>query len=603
MDAIISGQTGTAILIEGESVTSTHFDNLDQIVTRRPADIPYLIRDATDIVVLTNTNKDDAIAQLTMLWKQDRCLHLALILLDAGVDRADRLACAKCISNHLSIKPVWEFVANRLYSAPLPDVADLDGAITCAGPHSELGYLLDMLGEMQSHIRLCREAWDSLPDELCGGRDAKEAFRISAVKAGTFRAVVESMAASRPLRPEELPLKDDGSTSEKSSGVVTEWVKRIDEFRDPRSEQQPKARATMRWTFSKVPSPVVAIPSVEEPGFFWGSNRQIQGLRAILSHIGRSEAPVLIEGETGTGKEMIARELHSQSPRASKPFLRLNIAALPSELVETELFGYERGAFTGALHKKRGMLELADTGTILLDEIGYMESELQARLLRVLQDHEFQRIGGKDLIKVDVRVIAATHCDLEKSIAEGKFREDLYYRLNVIRLSIPPLRNRKDDLIPLAEFLIARHLGPSHPAPVITEQLRQAMMRYKWPGNVRELENFVRRFIILQDPTSMTEELHAKAAREPRPAHEGEKGDSLQEPERHILEQVTRAKQKAETDVILAALNTTQWNRKQAAALLKTDYRALLYKMKKLGIEGLSGGQPSRRRAAEEPSQ
>ena len=158
-------------------------------------------------------------------------------------------------------------------------------------------------------------------------------------------------------------------------------------------------------------------------------------IHALVGQIGWSEAPVLIQGETGTGKEVIARELHAQSPRGNKPFLKLNCAALPSELVESELFGYERGAFTGAFQKKAGMFEMADGGTMLLDEIGDMDVRLQAKLLQVLQDHEFQRIGGKETIKVDVRVMAATHRDLEQAIADRTFREDLYYRLNVINLS------------------------------------------------------------------------------------------------------------------------------------------------------------------------
>src|ERR1700758_2466352 len=158
-------------------------------------------------------------------------------------------------------------------------------------------------------------------------------------------------------------------------------------------------------------------------------------IHALVGQIGWSEAPVLIQGQTGCGKEVIARELHAQSPRANRPFLKLNCAALPSELVESELFGYERGAFTGAFQKKPGMFEVADGGTLLLDEIGDMDFKLQAKLLQVLQDQEFQRLGGKDTVRVDVRVIAATHRDLEKAIAESRFREDLYYRLNVVSLS------------------------------------------------------------------------------------------------------------------------------------------------------------------------
>jgi len=236
------------------------------------------------------------------------------------------------------------------------------------------------------------------------------------------------------------------------------------------------------------------------------------------------------------------------------------------------------------------MFELADGGTILLDEIGDMDVRLQAKLLQVLQDHEFQRIGGKETIKVDVRVMAATHRDLEKAIHERDFREDLYYRLNVINLVLPPLRERPEDLLPMAEFLMRRHAAPGTPAVTITEELRQAMVAYSWPGNVRELENFVRKLLILRDTRMLARELSVKAGGQTAAASaaapvlasvaeiaEAQGGD--------ILELVTRAKLQAETEAILKALNSTRWNRKRAASMLNIDYKALLYKMKKLGID------------------
>jgi two-component system response regulator AtoC len=312
-------------------------------------------------------------------------------------------------------------------------------------------------------------------------------------------------------------------------------------------------------------------------------------IQSVLAQVGWSEAPVLIQGETGSGKEMIARELHAHSPRAKKPFFKLNCAALPSELVESELFGYERGAFTGAFQRKPGMFEMADGGTILLDEIGDMDVRLQAKLLQVLQDHEFQRIGGRDTIKVDVRVIAATHRDLERAIQERMFREDLYYRLNVVNLLVPPLRDRKEDIVALAEFLQKKHVKQGSGIPTITPELKTAMLNWCWPGNVRELENFARRLLIFQDPAAAARELNERSAR--RPALAGmtaaSRASSRNDVEgaAPILEQVTKAKQQAESYAILNALNTTRWNRKQAAALLQIDYKGLLYKMKKLGID------------------
>jgi two-component system, NtrC family, response regulator AtoC len=325
---------------------------------------------------------------------------------------------------------------------------------------------------------------------------------------------------------------------------------------------------------------------------FVSLNPRMQEILSLVENVGSSEAPVLIQGETGAGKEVLARELHAHSPRAANIFLKLNCAALPSELVESELFGYERGAFTGAFQRKVGMFEAAEGGTIFLDEIADMDVRLQAKLLQVLQDREFQRIGGKDIIKVDVRVMAATHRDLEMAIADRCFREDLYYRLNVINLHLPPLRDRKEDILPLAQYLLNRHLTGGKPVPRMTPNLEHAMMNYHWPGNVRELENVMRRLIVLRDPDIIARELHARAIRKPlvtpipsAPTLETHRAVTPTSVETPILEQVTKVKQQAETDAILAALNSTRWNRKQAAMLLKIDYKALLYKMKKLGIE------------------
>jgi two-component system response regulator AtoC len=324
---------------------------------------------------------------------------------------------------------------------------------------------------------------------------------------------------------------------------------------------------------------------------FAGRSRRVVELRSLVTALASSEAPVLIQGETGTGKEVFARELHANSPRTGKIFLKLNCAALPSELVESELFGYERGAFTGAFQKRLGMFELANGGTLLLDEIGDMDVRLQAKLLQVLQDQEFQRIGGREMIRVNVRIMAATHRELEQAIADRTFREDLYYRLNVLNVHLPALRDRRDDILPLAEHLLERHAVPGRPTPAITPELAQAMTAYHWPGNVRELENAVRKLLVLRDPGMLIRELQARTSRKPAlvttpPATVPDALPQPQQPRQGaILEEVTRAKERAEAQAILAALDRTRWNRKQAALLLQIDYKALLYKMKKLGLD------------------
>jgi two-component system response regulator AtoC len=314
----------------------------------------------------------------------------------------------------------------------------------------------------------------------------------------------------------------------------------------------------------------------------------------FVRKVGPSDVPVLILGETGTGKEVLARRIHARSTRAHKPFLKLNCAALPPELVESELFGYDRGAFTGAFQKKAGMFEQADGGTLLLDEIGDMDHKLQAKLLHVLQDRAFQHLGGRETVSVDVRVIAATHRHLESAIAEGTFREDLYYRLNVVSVYVPPLRQRRDEIIPLAEHFLRSHLAPGASAH-LTPVLMHSMLDYDWPGNIRELENRIRSYIVMGDAESLAFELCRKtmraesgpvavpAAPSPVPAEAAETS---------ILHQVNRTKELAEIDAIMAALNATHWNRKQAAAILGIDYKALLYRMKKLSIDDSSARGP-----------
>ena len=335
-------------------------------------------------------------------------------------------------------------------------------------------------------------------------------------------------------------------------------------------------------------------------------------LQAALRRVAASDVPLLIEGETGAGKEVLARQVHALSPRANKPFMKLNCAALPAELVESELFGYERGAFTGAFTSKPGKFEMAQGGTILLDEIGDMEVRLQAKLLHVLQDKECERLGGKERVALDVRVMAATHCDLLKAMEDGRFRADLYYRLNVVSIRVPPLRERKAEIEAGAEFFLRKHRGDAPPVPLLSPGLREAMLEYEWPGNLRELENMMRRLLVMQDPEELAQQLLSLRARretsaaarlaageDPSPGaasfgsgsvirfHAIGAGTSTGYP---ILEKVDEARRRAETEAILRALDASHWNRKQAAKILRIDYKALLYKMRKLEIEQTAPG-------------
>jgi two-component system response regulator AtoC len=327
----------------------------------------------------------------------------------------------------------------------------------------------------------------------------------------------------------------------------------------------------------------------------------------MIHRVGPSDAPVLIQGETGSGKEVLARELHRFSPRAGRPLLKINCAALPSELIDSELFGYRRGAFTGAVQDKPGQFELADGGTILLDEIGDMDVRLQARLLMFLQDHEFYPVGGQTAVRVNVRVIAATNADLENAMAMASFRADLYYRLNVINLHVPPLRERREDILPIAAFLLKRHAVPGTPIPRISAALERALLTYVWPGNIRELESVMRRLLIVRNEALVIRELNRPRRSEVQTFEQGVGAHSVEPPAdssncHPVLEGISKAGGDAEREAIRAALESARWNRKAAAFLLGTGYKALLYKMKKLGIADINSPLTPRARAGARPN-
>jgi transcriptional regulator with GAF, ATPase, and Fis domain len=316
----------------------------------------------------------------------------------------------------------------------------------------------------------------------------------------------------------------------------------------------------------------------------------MRSIHCTLEQLAGSDVPVVFQGETGAGKEVLARELHMRSARAARPFLKLNCAAVPLELLESELFGYERGAFTGALGSKPGKFELADGGTVLLDEVGDMDIKLQAKLLHVLQDGEFQRLGGTEMIRVDVRVLTATHRDLRQEISAGRFREDLYYRLNVVTVFVPPLRERSDEILGLARFFLEKHGTPGSQSPVLGEELEKALVAYAWPGNVRELENVIRKLLVFGDPALVVGELVSEPFNGRGNGHKVAAvavGLELPGCNGHVptLTQVEEARTKAEAAVINAALARVHWNRRKAAALLRVDYKSLLYRMRKLGLD------------------
>jgi two-component system, NtrC family, response regulator AtoC len=299
---------------------------------------------------------------------------------------------------------------------------------------------------------------------------------------------------------------------------------------------------------------------------------------------------VLLLGESGTGKEIIARLIHKKSARAHRPFMKVNCAALPAELLESELFGYESGAFTGANKAKPGKFELCNKGTLLLDEIGEMPTSLQAKLLHVLQDGEFSRLGSRSTVKVDVRVLAATNIDVQQSIADKTFREDLYYRLNAFTLNVPPLRERREEIPMLLRHMMNRMAESYGRAPLpLSPAFIAACIAAPWPGNVRELGNFLKRYLILGDEVVAIGELKSFAA---QAANENaftatataSAGTAARE-SRDLKTMVRGLKDGAEAEAISRTLLQTGWNRKRAAPLLNISYKALLYKIRQYGIK------------------
>jgi two-component system, NtrC family, response regulator AtoC len=325
---------------------------------------------------------------------------------------------------------------------------------------------------------------------------------------------------------------------------------------------------------------VKEIPLDDETSFVCASRR----MREVESHcrlVGSTDIPVLVLGESGTGKEIAARFIHKMSARSQRNFLKVNCAAMPLDLLESELFGYEPGAFTGALKSKPGKFELCDNGTIFLDEIGEMPTALQAKLLQVLQDGTFSRLGSRASIKVDVRVIAATNINIKAALAQKTFREDLYYRLNGFSIHIPPLRERREEVPILARYFIARNAAKFERDPLlVSPTLMQALAGYAWPGNLRELDNVTKRYLILEDERAILEELHP-ALLSSMLRHEPEERDSSTN-----LKRVVRGlKGDAEAIMIAKTLERTGWNRKAAAAQLQISYRALLYKIKQYSLD------------------
>ena len=372
---------------------------------------------------------------------------------------------------------------------------------------------------------------------------------------------------------------------------------------------------------------VTGYPFEVTSGAIVGLSKEIKQIWEVVEKVASTDVTVLIRGESGTGKELIARRIHQQSDRKDKPFIKVLCPAIPDTLLESELFGYEKGSFTGAYTKKPGRFEFADKGTIFLDEIGDIPLSLQSKLLQVLQEGEFVRIGGKSDIRVDVRITAATNKDLDRAVREGSFREDLYYRLNVVNIHVPPLRDRREDIPVLVHNFLEQYNQKFNKRVILSEDTLNLFMEYQWPGNVRELKHILEGVVILGNEKEVVAQLRPKldsakayllGRSQPAgnttvsPEHTGASSNQFQKASAYPL--VERRKQdrrqnsvspsrsprsdqsdpislksvsrdaanKAEDDLIMSVLEQTRWNRKQAAKIMGISYKALLYKIKRI---------------------
>jgi transcriptional regulator with PAS, ATPase and Fis domain len=324
---------------------------------------------------------------------------------------------------------------------------------------------------------------------------------------------------------------------------------------------------------------------------FFANNPKMNKIKAIVDEVARTDIPVLIKGESGTGKELLAQSIHLNSHRKDERFVKVNCATIPQGLLESELFGFEKGAFTGAHSKKPGKFELANNGTILLSDIGEIDISIQAKLLQVLQDGTFSRLGGSEDVTVNTRVVATTKDHLERTIMEGNFREDLFFRVSVISITVPPLRDRTEQILPLSQYYLDFYKERyGRETPPFSSKMISALRAYAWPGNIRELENVVKRIVLLGEENTVLQSISNGRwvdARNPTPYGNGILNYSAENNSFNLKEVGKKASEAAEKEIIQNTLQETHWNRKQAAQLLRVSYKALLYKIQKYHLDDI----------------
>jgi two-component system response regulator AtoC len=339
---------------------------------------------------------------------------------------------------------------------------------------------------------------------------------------------------------------------------------------------------------ARVKTPTIDVPRKFGPekenfDFIFGHSQKMKDVKSIIEQVADTDITVLLRGGSGTGKDLAARMIYAISGRRDRPYVKVNCAALPEQLLESELFGYEKGAFTGAQQRKPGKFEFANSGTVLLDEISEMKPSLQAKLLQVLQDGHFSPLGGAEEIKVDVRIIAASNRNLERRVKDGRFREDLFYRLNVVNIHLPDLCERREEIPQLIDFFLDKYGKQYEKSPrKFRDSTQRFFNRYHWPGNIRELENICKRYVILGNEAAICAGLKMPAGDSSGGALTGSGGESNITPLKEVGKEAARD---AETKLISHVLDRTRWNRRETSRILQISYKALLYKIKSSGLD------------------
>lgn len=393
-----------------------------------------------------------------------------------------------------------------------------------------------------------------------GQRQKEISFICVPIKIGN--ETIGAFSVDRPIGP-IAELEEDARVLSVVCSLIAQAVKiRQNHMEEKRRLQEENTRLQEELRERYKPSNII------------GNSKSMQAVFDMIAQVSRSEATVLIRGESGTGKELVAQAIHYNSPRASKPFIKVNCAALPETVIESELFGHEKGSFTGAISMRKGRFELANGGTIFLDEIGDLSAILQVKLLRVLQEKEFERVGGNETIRANVRIITATNRNLEQLMETTQFREDLYYRLNVFPIHIPPLRDRKSDVLLLADHFVEKYSAQNHtPIRRISTPAIDLLMNYHWPGNVRELENCIERAVLL----SVDEVIHSHHL--PPSLQSAESTDTV------VTGSLQESLDNLERELLMDALKSTKGNMAKAARLLKVSERIMGLRVTKHGIE------------------